>query len=70
MSCPRCNGDLWEDVLMLAHSVCLLCGRRYNADLSPFSRAPTMRDEVESRLADRVHAIWLRSKFIRVRLAG
>lgn len=67
--CPNCNGDLVYDVLGLADSICLLCSRRYNADLSPFSRAPTMMDEVESRLIDRAEVL-LRSKAMRVRLAG
>lgn len=68
--CPNCDGDLVYDVLGLADSICLLCSRRYNADLSPFSRAPTMRDEIESRLEQRRYGHWLRTKFVQVRLAG
>lgn len=33
--CPRCGSSLVVDSLNLADSMCLMCSRRFNPDLSP-----------------------------------
>ena len=48
-SCPLCGGDLIADMLGLADSVCLLCSRRFGADLTPAWRSPPVKDSEERR---------------------
>ena len=44
--CPNCRGSLCADWLGLADAVCLLCSRRFNADLSPIQRVASQEERI------------------------
>ena len=44
--CPQCGGTLFSDWLDLAEYACLLCARRFESDLSPFTRVASQDDRI------------------------
>ncbi len=62
MRCPVCDGDLIADTLELAPSVCMSCGRRYEAGLTPAWRAPSAQEVVELGMYSRVETALRRAR--------
>jgi transcription initiation factor TFIIIB Brf1 subunit/transcription initiation factor TFIIB len=60
MRCPICDGDLIADMLELAASVCMSCGRRFEADLTPAWRAPSAQEVAERGMYSRMETALLR----------